>query len=154
MIHPVPKPVKRIKQRKPLTRSKPMQRKRARRIDRKSTEEAAFLTWVHTQECCAKGIAFVIDGRTETHWCYAGMTYGPPVQAAHFRDHTGGGLKESDLTCIPLCMDLHDDYDNRRPHFFKGWPLEARKDWHRLRQAEIRALWKAFSAHFELVGEP
>lgn len=140
---PKPEP-KAKKARQGLKRTR-LKRKSARRISRKSDEERAFLEWLHKQECCAKGISFVMGTYNVTHWCFAGMQYdgAPPVQAAHFRDHTGASLKESDLTAIPLCNDLHDDYDGRRTYFFKGWPLEAKKDWHRLRQAETREKWEA-----------
>lgn len=138
-----PKPVKREKARKPLQRSKAMHKRSARRISRKSDEERLYLEWLHRQECCAKGIQFIRDGYTVTHWCYAGMYDRIGVEAAHLRDMTGMGRKESDLTAIPLCRELHDDLDNRAPHFFKGWPLQAKKDWHRLRQAEVLERWEA-----------
>lgn len=141
-----PKPIKREQRaRKPLKRSGPIKRKSARRISKQTAEERAFMEWLHRQECCAKGNAFIVGGQvyTTTHWCFAGLYDQPPVQAAHFRDHTGTGRKEGDLTCIPLCIDMHDDYDGRRPHFFKGWSTEARKDWHRLRQQETQERWKA-----------
>lgn len=137
-----PKPKARPKQpRQGLKRSR-LKRKQTRRVARKSTEESAFLAWLHKQECCAKGIGFIgVNKYTVTHWCFAGQFDHTPVEAAHFRDHTGLGRKESDLTCIPLCPDMHSDYDGRAPHFFKGWSLEAKKDWHRLRQAETQERW-------------
>lgn len=138
-IHPVPKPQKAVKPRRY------MRRKSARRIAKEGSEERAFMDWLHKQECCAKGNAFIVGGSvyTTTHWCFAGMYGNPPVEASHFRDHTGMGRKESDLTCIPLCREMHDDYDGRRPHMFAGWSIEAKKDWHRLRQKETQERWKA-----------
>lgn len=142
-----PKPQREQRARKPLKRSGPIKRKSARRIAKQTAEERAFMDWLHKQECCAKGLVIVPGVNppyTTMHWCFAGQYEGQePVQAAHFRDHTGTGRKESDLTCIPLCRTIHDDYDGRTQELFKGWSLEARKDWHRLRQQETQDRWKA-----------
>ena len=108
------------------------------------------MDWLHTQECCAKGITFVLEPGTSSqrytrHWCFTWADYNEriPVEAAHLRDMTGMGRKESDLTCIPLCKEAHDDLDGRAPFLFKGWSKQAKKDFHNLRSAEVRERYKA-----------
>jgi hypothetical protein len=142
-MNPQPKPVKRVKARRPLKRS-PMKRRRARRVARKSFEEAAFLVWLHTQPCCAKGFRYcALPPYINTHWCHAGIYGGqPPIEAAHLRDMTGLGRKESDLTCIPLCGEAHRDFDQAKG-IFKDTTKAGRKRWHRERQAEVQARWQA-----------
>jgi hypothetical protein len=125
----VPKPDKRPpKPRKALVRTR-MKRGPSKRVKAKTAEERRFLAWLHTQPCRA-WFSF------SSHWCEG------PIQAAHYRDHTGAGLCEPYITCIPLCRGSHDEYDGRAPaKQFRDWSLEEKKRWHVRQQAATQAAW-------------
>lgn len=122
-----PKPVPKVKQRKPLKRKRYMRKRRARRIERQTPMEQAFVHWLHDQPCALRS------------WECNGS-----IQAAHFRDMTGLGRKERDETCIPLCRKHHEDYDQAK-NYFAAWDRGWRKLWHQARQSETRAIWAALS---------
>jgi hypothetical protein len=60
-----------------------------------------------------------------------------PIQASHFRDMTGLGLKAPDTTCIPLCRALHEAYD-QSSGYFAGTTKLDRKIWHTSQQLKMR----------------
>jgi hypothetical protein len=115
-----------------LKRKKPMRRRSSRRVRRKTAAERAHLDRVHASPCAGDGRLFVrVDSPDMMlHLCDG------PIQAAHFRNMTGVGRKESDLTTIPLCRSLHEQYDQAKG-VFAGWGRDARKQWHLARQAEF-----------------
>jgi hypothetical protein len=132
-----PKPVKKAKTPKPLKRGSYMKRKRARRIDRKTEAEKAWLAHIHV-EGARSGVCEAwrwwmssLDV-TDGHVCIR------PFEAAHIRDMTGLSRKESDLETILLCKPIHEQYDQANG-LFAGWPKTTRKEWFRARLADARA---------------
>ena len=125
---PDPKPVKVKKAPHPLQRSR-MRRRTSRRVKAKTADERKFLSWLHRQVCAGWA-------QFPSHFCDG------PIQAAHFRNHTGTGRCEPYDTCIPLCRMLHDEYDGRTPpKHFAGKSLEDKKAWHVARQEETRRMF-------------
>ena len=112
--------------RTPLKRSKPLRRKRPRRIDRETPAEKYWKgPWLHSRPC--------VGLRSFTgHVCTT------PVQQMHLRDHTGIGLKSSNFTSIPGCQNLHASYDQAFG-VFAPLGLEGRKSWFACRLIEERA---------------
>jgi hypothetical protein len=105
-VTPCPKPVKREpKVRKPLRRKHWMRKKAPRRLSRAGSDRV-FLAWLHTQPC-------VVFRAYPLHICRGG------IQASHLRHHTGLGLKEPDRNAIPMCRDVHEQWEQHRG-IFKG----------------------------------
>ncbi|HVZ89592.1 MAG TPA: hypothetical protein VHG72_21705 [Polyangia bacterium] len=120
----------------PLKRSW-IKRKSPRRISRETPVEKAYKTvYLRNQPC---------DGLTSLpgHICSPG-----PIQQIHLRDRTGLGLKERNLSSIPGCRGLHDEYDSRSKGqgHFAGWSLEDKKAWMRGRIAVHNARFYASNA--------
>lgn len=118
-----------LKVKSPLKRSKPMRRKRARRIAKMTDRDRRYVTWIHTERCCGGGA--IVD-----HVCGPG-----DVQQSHIRDHTGLGLKSSPTESVPMCKALHEDWEQRKG-VFAGWSQEERVTW-------FRAMISVYNALFE-----
>lgn len=88
------------------TRLRP-RRATPRRSER--VRDLAYLAWVHTQPCAARGVA--------GHRCDG------PIEADHAGERPAG-RKADDATCIPLCMLGH----RQRTDFagpFRAWDRET-----------------------------
>jgi len=119
----VPKPESREKQAKPLSRKAWIRRKDPRRLKKQSPADRRYLAFLHTQPCMGAE-------------CIPGHVCSGPIEASHYRDMTGLGLKSSDTTCIPLCQSLHRDYDQGRGYF--AVPLSDRKLFHVSQQLKMK----------------
>lgn len=125
-----PKPVRKEKKSKGPSRSR-MRRKRPRRIDRETPAERFWKgPWIHSRRCVG------LRSFTE-HVCISHGS-GPVVQQAHFRDHTGLGLKASNFQSLPMCAPLHAEYDSTSG-VFAPMGLVGKKEWFRARLLEERA---------------
>jgi hypothetical protein len=107
-----------------IRRTRPMRRRASRRVQRKTDADRAFLSWLHLQAC-------------RLHWIGGHYGCDGPIQAAHFRDMTGVGRKEPDITCVPLCRRHHEQYDQAKG-YFAGMTRDERKGWHRHQQFETQ----------------
>lgn len=83
-----PKPTRRQRLRKPLTRSA-MKRRPPRRLARPDADPA-YLAWVRTQPCCLRSDA--CEG---------------PIEAHHAGKNPGVAMKAPDATAVPLCRRHH-----------------------------------------------
>lgn len=102
----------------PLRRRKAMKRGPSRRSLNRTLAAALYVRWLHTQACVLAAPDWAND-------C-AG-----PVQQAHARNlngPTGLGLKEDDLSSIPLCRHHHEQFDQYRG-VFAGWTRDQRRAW-------------------------
>lgn len=102
-----------------LRRSKPMQRKRARR--RPEDVDQSYVAWVKQQRCAVCGRA--------------------PVEAHHAGDH-GLGKRAPDRTCIPLCTACHRNRHEVRG-VFMSWTKHERRAWEDEQIAAYRARYEA-----------
>ena len=100
-----------------------LRRKRPRRLKKQSPADRRFLRWIHQQPCCGAE-------------CIPGHVCSGPIEASHYRDMTGMGLKSAATTCIPLCRSAHQDYDQGRGFF--AVPLADRKLFHVSQQLKMR----------------
>jgi len=117
-LHPVPKPTRVAKARKPLKRKRYMVKRSPRRIARETPAEKYYKTWIHTRWCCGFTAA-------PGHRCMG------PIQQLHIRDMTGASLKESNFKTITGCQALNEEYDQAMGYFV-GWSKPDRKAWFRI----------------------
>lgn len=136
-VTPCPKPVKQVRARKPMKRAKGLRRTWIKKKPPKRLKRAGanrdYLQWLHRRPGECRG-AFSIS-----HTCDG------PIQAAHFRNMTGGGRKEPDKYAIDICTFLHDCYDRRilgKRSPFDGWTTEERKIWFMSRVIEANAAYE------------
>lgn len=119
-----PKPVKRVRARKPLQRS-PMRRKRARRIER-GLGDPAYLDFVRTLPCAV--------GRS----CWRAYVCQGTIHAHHAGRRPGIAMKAPDNTAIPLCADHHRAWHDASGVFARLTKME-RFAWSQRAIAETQA---------------
>lgn len=127
-----------MKRSKPLRRGGPIRRKRTRRVERKTPEEQAYTTYVHTRPCV--GVRSFQGGMSgvQPHRCEGA------IQQSHGRNlHgvTGLGLKPNDLDSVPMCAGLHAQWEQRAGRF-EGWSKEERRAWFASRIIEENAAFQ------------
>ena len=124
MIRPQPKPVKRVKAKKPLARSKPMRNKPPRRLSRPQSDPAR-LAWVRTLRCA------VITGG-----CFG------TTEACHEGKKPGVGMKCDDAEAMPMCWKHHLQWTAHQGIFY-GWTKAERRRWADGRIADTKAMERA-----------
>lgn len=98
-------------------RKSPIKRKAARRIARETADDKRWKQWIHTRPCVGI-LAF-----SYTHHRCSGE-----VQQSHERSMTGLGLKAPNRRSVPMCSDLHRQWETHAG-VFTGKTKEQRKAW-------------------------
>ncbi len=111
-----------------------IRRKSPRRISKQTPEEKAYQEWVHDQECVGvRSFSTVEYGRRQTSHVCQGR-----IEQSHDRNMTGMGLKAPDRDSVPMCSELHRQWEQRTA-LFLGWERAYRKLWMRERIIEENA---------------
>ena len=114
-----------MKRHKWISRSKPLRKKRSRRVER-------------MRPCVGRRSFGGGMSGVQPHRCDG------PIQQSHGRNLdgvTGLGLKPNDLVSVPMCAGLHAQWEQRRGHF-EGWDKEERRTWFLERIVEENAAFR------------
>lgn len=111
-----PKPTRKEKARKPLSRKKRMRKGSSRRVQQKTEEARNYHAWLAQRPCVCEADSYSCDG---------------PVQVSHIRnlgEITGTGRKPSDWKTLPQCRKHHEDLEQFKG-YFRQWTKEHRDIW-------------------------
>jgi len=113
-LNPQPKPLRR-----PPKAPKPLRRSRMKRKPTRPRRGAdpAYVAWLHEQSCVGEEFKSY-----PVHHC------GGRIEQSHDRNMTGLGRKEPDRRSIPMCSDLHAQWE-ARSGWFAGWDKEKRVEY-------------------------
>lgn len=118
-LHPVPKPVPRVKVRKPLKARRSMKRVGKRGALFPAVKNPAFRRWLRTQHPCMLANTYTTTRLTafdspnlDGSWVRVHVCWGP-IDPAHVGTHQARGASDVGH-CVPLCRAAHRFYDEHR----------------------------------------